>query len=203
MHSLINRYLTDTELQNAYDRVTLIAQRTNETENEYADRISEAPRDCANLFEDHALVHYYVRGLIETTRDRVIEDLRRLPERTTRFDGSTTVSDGPTQYVSCASRRGCESSVNANETRPRTPTLCVTEPPMRDRNVTHLPGFERMGTLSDFRNEHPDYAYKIATEIESIQFLGTPGTSTATTPTTTNTPAKATSLCVDLKRSPR
>ena len=81
VHSLIDRYITDTELQNAYDRVTLIAQRTNETENEYADRISEAACDCANVFEDHALVHYYVRGLLEATRERVIEDLKRLPEK--------------------------------------------------------------------------------------------------------------------------
>ena len=72
LYSLIDRYLTGTELQNAYDRVTLIAQRTNEAENEYADRISGAARDCANVFEDHAVVHYYVRGLLETTRERVI-----------------------------------------------------------------------------------------------------------------------------------
>ena len=81
VHALIDRYLTDTELQNAYDRVTLIAQRTKETENEFADRISEAARDFANVFEHHALVHYYVRGLLETTCERVIEDLKRLPEK--------------------------------------------------------------------------------------------------------------------------
>ena len=81
MHSLIDSYLTDTELQNAYDRVTLILQRTKEAENEYADRISESARDCANVFEDHALVHYYVRGSLEPTRKRVIEDLRRLLEQ--------------------------------------------------------------------------------------------------------------------------
>ena len=33
-HSLIDRYLTDTELQDAYDRLTLIAQRPNENEND-------------------------------------------------------------------------------------------------------------------------------------------------------------------------
>ena len=61
VHLLIDRYLTDTELQDAYDRVTLIAQSPNEKENDYADRIAAAARDCANVFEDHALVHYYVR----------------------------------------------------------------------------------------------------------------------------------------------
>ena len=68
VHALIDRYLTDTELQNAYDRVTLIAQRTNETENEYSDSIFEAARDFANVFEDIALLHYCDRGLLETTR---------------------------------------------------------------------------------------------------------------------------------------
>ena len=53
VHSLIDRYLTDTELQDAYDRVTLIARRPNKYENYYADRIVAAARDCANVFEDH------------------------------------------------------------------------------------------------------------------------------------------------------
>ena len=47
---------------------------------------------------------------------------------------------------------------------------------MRDRTVPHLPGFEHICMLSDFRNDHPDYAYEIATGLESILFLGTPGT---------------------------
>ena len=58
VHDLIDRYLTDTELQEAYDRVTLIAQRPNENKNHYADRIVAAARDCSNVFEDHALVQY-------------------------------------------------------------------------------------------------------------------------------------------------
>ena len=56
--------------------------------------------------------------------------------------------------------------------------------------------------LSDFRNDHPDYAYEIATGLESILFLGTPGTSTATTPTTTNSREIATSVGVDLNEAP-
>ena len=81
VHSLIERYHTDTGLQDAYDGVTLIAQRPNENENDYADRIAAAARDCASVFEDHELVHYHVRGLIATTRECVTEDLRRLPEK--------------------------------------------------------------------------------------------------------------------------
>ena len=79
VHSLIGRYLTDMDLQDAYDRVTLIPQRPNE--NDYADRIAAAARNCAKVFEEQALVHYYVRGLLATTRERVTEDLRRLPEK--------------------------------------------------------------------------------------------------------------------------
>ena len=45
VHSLIERYLTGTELQDAYDRVTLIAQRPNENEDDYSDRIAAAARD--------------------------------------------------------------------------------------------------------------------------------------------------------------
>ena len=127
VHSLIDRYLTDTELQNAYDRVTLIAQRTNETENEYADRISEAARDCANVFEDHALVHYYVRGLPETTLERVIEDLRRLPEKERHYLTAVrrlAMAQGKHVYGTNGSRRttmdydvnGLERTINALET---------------------------------------------------------------------------------------
>ena len=88
------------------------------------------------------------------------------------------------------------------KTRPRAPTLCVTEPPMRDRNVPHLPGFDRMGMLSDLRNDHPEYAYEIATGLESILFLGTPGTSTATTLTKTNSREIATCVGVNLNKAP-
>ena len=192
----------DTELQNAYDRVTLIAQRTNENENEYADRIAEAARDCANVFEDHALLHYYVRGLLETTRERFIEDLRRLPEKGRHYLTAVrrlAMAQGNTYHAQIAAVAKAAST--QTKTRPRTPTLCVNEPPMRDRTVPHSPGFEHIGMLSDFRNDHPDYAYEIATGLESILFLGTPGTSTATTPTTPNSREIATSVGVDLNEA--
>ena len=70
----------DSDLQNSHDRVTLISQRPAEDENAYADRIIAASHDCSNVFEDHKLVHYYVRGLLETSRENVIEDMRRLVE---------------------------------------------------------------------------------------------------------------------------
>ena len=84
VHALLDRYLTDSELHKAHDRVTLISQKPAEDENAYADRIIAASHDCSNVFEDHTLVHYYVRGLLETSRDKVIEYMRRLPEHEQR-----------------------------------------------------------------------------------------------------------------------
>ena len=84
VNALLDRYLTDSELQKAHDRVTLISQRPAEDENEYADRIIAASHDCSNVFEDQMLVHYYVRGLLDTSREKVIEDMRRLPEHEQR-----------------------------------------------------------------------------------------------------------------------
>ena len=72
IHTLLDRYLTDSELQKAHDRVTLIPQKPAEDENAYADQIIAASHDCSNVFEDPTLVHYYVRGLLETSRDKVI-----------------------------------------------------------------------------------------------------------------------------------
>ena len=57
VHALLDRYLTDSELQKAHERVTLISQRPAEDENAYADRIIAASHDCSNVFEDHTLVH--------------------------------------------------------------------------------------------------------------------------------------------------
>ena len=203
VHSLIDRYLTDTELQNSYDRVTLIAQRTNEDENEYADRIAEAALDCANVFEELALVNYYVRGLLETTRERVTEDLRRLPEKE-RHDLTAVRRLGMAQGNKYRAQVAAvaKAASTQSRTRPRTPTVYITVTPMIDGTVPPVPGFELIVMLSNFRNDRPDYAYEFATGLESILFLGTPGTSTATTVTTTNSREITTSVGVDLNEAP-
>ena len=105
MHPLIDRYFTDTELQDAYDRVTSIAQRPNENGNDYADRVAAAARDCANVFKDHALVHYYVRGLLATCDRR---PTKTPGERTKRPNGYPTTCYGARKYVSSASTGGVE-----------------------------------------------------------------------------------------------
>ena len=57
VHALLDRYLTDSKLQKAHDRVTLISQKPAEDENAYADGIIAASHDFSNVFEDHTLVH--------------------------------------------------------------------------------------------------------------------------------------------------
>ena len=84
VHALLDRNLTDSDLQKGYDKVTLISQNPTEDELAYADRIIAASHNYSNVFEDHTLVHYYVRGLLETSSEKVIEDMRRLLEREQR-----------------------------------------------------------------------------------------------------------------------
>ena len=67
VHVLLDRYLTESELHNAHDRVTLVSQRPAEDENSYADRIIAASHDFSNFVEDQTLVHYYFRGFLETS----------------------------------------------------------------------------------------------------------------------------------------
>ena len=202
---LIKIHLTDTELQDAYDRQTLISQRPNEKENDYADRIAVAARDCANVFEEHALVHYYVCRLIATTHERVTEDLRRLPEK--ERNGLTAI-----RRIATVQRNTYRLQIEAAEktkahtrAKPRTQTLYVAlEPPRnprRDRNVPHLPGHERMGFLSDVRNDDPELTERIADVLESILYLGDPGNSVTTTPTTMDSREIAASVGVDLKET--
>ena len=193
-------------MQDAYDRVTLIAQRPNEDENDYADRIAAAARDCANVFEDHALVQYYVRGLLATTLERVTEDLRRLPEKE-RNDLTAirriATAQGNTYPAQVQAAKNTKAHTRA---KPRTQTLYVApDPPRnprRDRTVPHLPGHKRMGFLSDLRNDDPELAERIADGFESILYLGDPGKSVTTTPTTMDSREIAASVGVDLEDTP-
>lgn len=81
---LVERFFTDSELQKAYDRVRLLSQKPTECEKSYADRIIAASHDLSNIFEDHAVVHYNVRVLLETSREEVIEDMCGLSEHEQR-----------------------------------------------------------------------------------------------------------------------
>ena len=136
VHSLIDRYLTGTELQDAYDGVTLIAQSQNENENDYADKIAAAARHCANVFEDDGLVHYYVRGLLARTRERVSEDRRRLPEK--ERNNLPAIRRHATAQVNTyrAQVQAAENTKAHTRARPRTQTLYVAPDPRETRGAT-------------------------------------------------------------------
>ena len=152
LHALLGRYLTDSELQNARDRVTLISQRPAEEENAYADQIIAASHDCSNVFEDHTLVHYYVRGLLETSRDKVIEDMRRLPEHE-QHDLTSIHRLAFAQGNTVRAQSQATAKARAPSHR-RTPTRYVSEeqqpePYFRHPDLPHLLN-HRAGMLSDF-----------------------------------------------------
>ena len=169
--------------------------------NAYADGIIAAPHDCSNVFEDHTLVHYYVRGLLETSRDKVIEDMRRLPEHEQRDLTSIrrlAFAEGNT--VRAQSQATTKARTPSHR---RTPTMYVSEEPQpepyfRNPDLPHLPN-HRGGTLSDFRVRDPGNARNIAIGLESILFTG--ATSGSTTPTSMNSDAIAASVGVDLVRT--
>ena len=170
------------------------------------DKIAAAARDCANVFEDHALVHYYIRGPFATTREHVTEDLRRLPEKERNDLTAIRRLATAQENTHRAQVQEAESKKAHSRAKPRTQTLYVAPDlpgnPRRDRTIPHLPGHERMGFLSDLRNDDLELAERIAEGFESILYLGDHGKSVTTTPTTMDSREIAASVGVDLKETP-
>lgn len=79
-HALLKRYLQDSVLRAAYDKVVTAAQGASESEDVFADRVLDAARDCANVFSETELTNNFIRGLPATIRDTVTEQVLRLPE---------------------------------------------------------------------------------------------------------------------------
>ena len=182
--------------------MTLISQKPAEDENAYADRIIAASHDCSNVFEDHTLIHYHVRGLLETSRDKVIEDMRRLPEHEQR----DLISIRRLAFAQGNTVRA-QSQATAKARTPsqrRAPTMYVSEeeqpePYFRNPDLPHLLN-HRAGMLSDFRVRNPETARNIAIGLESILFTG--ASSGSTTPTSMRSDVIAASVGVDLVRAP-
>ena len=134
------------------------------------------------------------------------EDLRRLPEKE-RNDLTAIRLLATAQVNTYRSQVQAAESTKVNTTaKPGTQTLYVAHDPprnpRRDRTVPHLPGHERMGFLSDPGNDDPELAERIADGLESILYLGDPGNSVTTIPTTMDSQEIAASVGVDLKETP-
>lgn len=107
IHALIRRFLSGDVLQRAYDAVVRAVQGSNEDEIKFAQRISDAARECSHVFQPMELVNSYVRGLHEATRERVQEQVRRLPQKE------------PTSLVSVRQLASAEGRAQRASLRPR------------------------------------------------------------------------------------
>ena len=78
IHAIMQRYLTEDVLQEAYDSVTRARQGTDEDEDVFAVRMEASARNCSGVCGEHDLVSYYVQGLPETIRHTVREKVSSL-----------------------------------------------------------------------------------------------------------------------------
>ena len=65
---LLQRYLTEDVLHQAGEAVMQARQKPDEDENDFAERIEEAARDCAGVCTEHELMSAHIHGLPDTTR---------------------------------------------------------------------------------------------------------------------------------------
>ena len=78
VHALIKRFLTEDVLQEAYENVSSVTQKSNEDENAFADRLGDPVRNCAGVFTYREIVQYYARGLSPLIREQVLYALRNM-----------------------------------------------------------------------------------------------------------------------------
>lgn len=122
VQSLIDRYVTDTGPQEACDRVTLIAQIPNETENDYADRIAVAARDCAMFLGLRARPILRSRTPRSHSRKCDQRPAKTVRERTKRHNGYPRTGSGGKKYLTRGRRQGRKrcSSIGPTE-KPKMP----------------------------------------------------------------------------------
>ena len=72
VHALIKRFLTDDVLQEAYEKVTTVTEKSTEDENASAYRLGDLLRNCAGVFTDREIVQHYAIGLSPLIRARVL-----------------------------------------------------------------------------------------------------------------------------------
>ena len=126
VQTLIKRFLTDDVLHTAYDAVTTVTQKSNEDENQFADRISDLVRDCAGVFTDREVVQYYARGLSPLIRERVLYGLRNMVEAE-RSDLTAVRRLATTEGNSIRSLRlGSSSTTKVRTTALTRPVLSIT-----------------------------------------------------------------------------
>ena len=87
VNALLERYLTDEILGDAYSKVTTATQEPNEGESRFLERIESYADECCGVFDDYLLVNYFLRGLHDTIRPIVSQRVSELPtERRTKLN---------------------------------------------------------------------------------------------------------------------
>lgn len=76
VNALIQRFLPDDVLQEALEAVTLAGQTPQEDEDDFAERLEKAARDCQHVFTNHELVNHFIRGLPTAVRETVTDRAR-------------------------------------------------------------------------------------------------------------------------------
>ena len=66
-NALTRWFLAEDILQSAYDAVVRATRGASEDEIKFAQRITNAARECCHVFQPMELVNIYVRGLHEAT----------------------------------------------------------------------------------------------------------------------------------------
>ena len=80
INTLIERYLSDDILSDAFTKVTTAVQNVdkNEDENAFLTRIERYADDCCGVFDDYLLVSYFLRGLSGAIRPTVSYRVHKL-----------------------------------------------------------------------------------------------------------------------------
>ena len=80
VNTLLERYLSDDILSDAFTKVTTAVQNVddNEDENAFLTRIERYADDCCGVFDDYLLVNYFLRGLSHAIRPIVSQRVHEL-----------------------------------------------------------------------------------------------------------------------------
>ena len=79
VNTLLERYLSDDILSDAFSQVTTATQAENEDESAYLTRIETYADECCGVFDDYLLVNYFLRGLNDAIRSIVSHRVHELP----------------------------------------------------------------------------------------------------------------------------
>ena len=79
VNTLLERYLSDDILSDAFSNVTTATQAENEDESAFLSRVETYADECCGVFDEYLLVNYFLRGLHDSIRSIVSHRVHELP----------------------------------------------------------------------------------------------------------------------------